>query len=139
TSRCRTSTTTTAKSVAAPKKRIRARSRARRRGMMLLSQVARAVSGRPSRPLASETVTGVSTDTRAIRAGDLFFALRGANYDAHDFLAQAFAKGAVAAIVEREVASDGLTLRVDDTLEALGSLAAAYRLTLGARVVGVCG
>ena len=107
--------------------------------MMQLSQVARAVSGRPSRPLASETVTGVSTDTRSIRAGDLFFALRGANYDAHDYLDQAFAKGAVAAIVDRDVESSGLTIRVQDTLRALGDLAAAYRMTLGARVVGVAG
>ena len=106
---------------------------------MQLSQVARAVSGRPSRPLASETVTGVSTDTRSIRAGDLFFALRGANFDAHDFLAQAFEKGAAAAIVDRDLEAPGLTIRVDDTLKALGSLAAAYRMTLGARVVGVVG
>ena len=106
---------------------------------MQLSQVARVVSGRPSRPLASETVTGVSTDTRSIRAGDLFFALRGANFDAHDFLAQAFEKGAAAAIVDREVPSTGLTLQVDDTLSALGTLAAAYRMTLGARVIGVVG
>jgi len=107
--------------------------------MMELSQVARVVSGRPSRPLASETVTGVSTDTRSIRAGDLFFALRGANFDAHDFLAQAFDKGALAAVVDKEVTAPGLTLRVDDTLGALGTLAAAYRMTLGARVVGVLG
>jgi UDP-N-acetylmuramoyl-tripeptide--D-alanyl-D-alanine ligase len=107
--------------------------------MMQLSQVARAVSGRPSRPLASEAVTGVSTDTRSIRAGDLFFALRGANFDAHDYLAQAFEKGAVAAIVDRDVEAPGLTIRVDDTLKALGSLAGAYRMTLGARVVGVVG
>jgi UDP-N-acetylmuramoyl-tripeptide--D-alanyl-D-alanine ligase len=107
--------------------------------MMQLSQVARAVSGRPSRPLASELVTGVSTDTRAIRAGDLFFALRGANYDAHDYLAQAFEKGAVAAIVDRPVETPGLTVTVKDTLEALGNLAAAYRMTLGARVIGVAG
>jgi len=106
---------------------------------MQLSQVARAVSGRPSRPLASEAVTGVSTDTRSIRAGDLFFALRGANFDAHDYLAQAFEKGAVAAIVDRDVEAPGLTIRVDDTLKALGSLAGAYRMTLGARVVGVVG
>lgn len=106
---------------------------------MQLSQVARAVSGRPSRPLASETVTGVSTDTRTIRAGDLFFALRGANFDAHDYLDQAFARGAVAAVVDREVAATGLTLAVGNTLEALGTLAAAWRMTLGARVVGVCG
>jgi UDP-N-acetylmuramoyl-tripeptide--D-alanyl-D-alanine ligase len=107
--------------------------------MMQLSQVARAVSGRPSRPLASETVTGVSTDTRSIRAGDLFFALRGANFDAHDFLPLAFEKGAVAAVVDRDLAAPGLTISVGDTLEALGTLAAAWRMTLGARVVGVCG
>jgi UDP-N-acetylmuramoyl-tripeptide--D-alanyl-D-alanine ligase len=107
--------------------------------MMQLSQVARAVNGRPSRPLGSETVTGVSTDTRSIRAGDLFFALRGASFDAHDFLAQAFEKGAVAAIVDREVPSPGLSIAVGSTLEALGTLAAAYRMTLGARVIGVAG
>jgi len=107
--------------------------------MMQLSQVARVVSGRPSRPLASEAVTGVSTDTRSIRAGDLFFALRGASFDAHDFLAQAFEKGAAAAIVDREVNAPGLTITVDDTLKALGTLAGAYRMTLGARVIGVTG
>jgi UDP-N-acetylmuramoyl-tripeptide--D-alanyl-D-alanine ligase len=107
--------------------------------MMELSQVARAVSGRPSRPLSSETVTGVSTDTRSIRAGDLFFALRGASFDAHDFLEQAFEKGAAAAIVDREVPASGLTIAVGSTLGALGALAAAYRMTLGARVIGVAG
>jgi UDP-N-acetylmuramoyl-tripeptide--D-alanyl-D-alanine ligase len=107
--------------------------------MMQLSQVARAVNGRPSRPLAAERVTGVSTDTRSIRAGDLFFALRGANFDAHDFLDHAFEKGAVAAVVDRPVETGGLTLQVPDTLKALGDLAAAYRMTLGARVVGVAG
>jgi UDP-N-acetylmuramoyl-tripeptide--D-alanyl-D-alanine ligase len=107
--------------------------------MMQLSQVARAVSGRPSRPLSAESVSGVSTDTRSIRAGDLFFALRGANFDAHDYLAQAYEKGAVAAVVDRPVETDGLTITVPDTLQALGELAAAYRMTLGARVVGVAG
>jgi UDP-N-acetylmuramoyl-tripeptide--D-alanyl-D-alanine ligase len=107
--------------------------------MMQLSQVARAVNGRPSRPLGSESVTGVSTDTRSIRAGDLFFALRGASFDAHDFLGTAFEKGAVAAIVDRDVPSPGLCIAVGDTLEALGTLAAAYRMTLGARVIGVAG
>src|SRR5438045_1876782 len=112
------------------------------RSMMQLSQVARAVSGRPSRPLAAETVSGVSTDTRSIRAGDLFFALRGASFDAHDFLATAFEKGAVAAIIDRDPAPSiggGLTISVGNTLAALGTLAAAWRMTLGARVIGVVG
>src|SRR5258708_7008796 len=100
-SRSRMSTTTTARSAGRPRRSPSTSLGTRRSEMMLLSQVALAVSGRPSRPLEDEKVSGVSTDTRSIRAGDLFFALRGANYDAHDYLAQAFEKGAVAAIVDR--------------------------------------
>ena len=48
-------------------------------------------------------VGGVSTDTRSIEAGDLFVALRGERFDAHDFLAQAQASGAVAVVFERWV------------------------------------
>jgi UDP-N-acetylmuramoyl-tripeptide--D-alanyl-D-alanine ligase len=107
--------------------------------MMHLAQIARAVSGSPSRPPGDERVTGVSTDTRSIRPGQLFFALKGATYDAHDFLGEAFRKGACAAVVHREVDAPGLTLRVADTTEALGQLAAAYRMALGARVIGVAG
>src|SRR5260221_6180754 len=138
-SRFRMSTTTTARSAGRPRRSPSTSPGTRRSEMMLLRQVALAVSGRPSRPLEAEKVSGVSTDTRSIRAGDLFFALRGANYDAHDYLAQAFEKGAVAAIVDRPVEAKGLTLTVQDTLQALGDLAAAYRMTLPARVIGVCG
>ena len=107
---------------------------------MLLSQIARAVSGRPSRPLRDdERVTGVSTDSRTIKAGDLFFALRGATFDAHDFLAEVFRKGASAAVVDRVVEAPELTISVGETMEALGQLAAAYRMALGARVIGVAG
>src|SRR6185436_12955936 len=70
-----------------------------------------------------ETVTGVSTDTRSICAGDLFFALRGANFDAHDFLAPAFEKGAVAAIVDRDVGvvgSNGKTTTKEMIAHVLG-------------------
>jgi UDP-N-acetylmuramoyl-tripeptide--D-alanyl-D-alanine ligase len=84
-------------------------------------------------------VTGVSTDSRTVKEGNLFFALRGAAFDAHDFLEEAFRKGAAAAVVSKEVPAPGLTLTVDDTLQALGALAAAYRMSLGARVIGVAG
>lgn len=107
---------------------------------MLLRQVARAVGGRPSRPLSDlERVTGVSTDSRTVKEGDLFFALRGARFDAHGFLEEVFRKGASAAVVERDVPCPGPTISVGDTLGALGSLAAAYRMALGARVIGVAG
>jgi UDP-N-acetylmuramoyl-tripeptide--D-alanyl-D-alanine ligase len=46
-------------------------------------------------------VNGISTDSRLISPGSLFVALKGENFDGHDYVAQAFAKGAVAAVVER--------------------------------------
>jgi UDP-N-acetylmuramoyl-tripeptide--D-alanyl-D-alanine ligase len=108
--------------------------------VMLLSQIARIVNGRPSRPFQDDArVTGVSTDSRTVKAGDLFFALRGAKFDAHDFLPEVFRKGAAAAVVSREVPASGLTIGVGDAVGALGALAAAYRMALGARVIGVAG
>lgn len=106
---------------------------------MELSQVARAMNGRPSRPLGPELARGVSTDSRSLRAGDLFFALRGRAFDGHEYLGQAFGKGAMAAVVDRDLEAPGTLIRVPDTLSALGDLAAAYRMTLGARVIGVAG
>lgn len=107
--------------------------------MMHLSQIARAIAGRPSRPVDGERIRGVSTDTRSLRPGDLFFALRGPNFDGHAFVGEAFRLGACAAVVEREVDAPGPTLAVPDATAALGALASAYRMTLGARVVGVTG
>lgn len=74
----------------------------------------------------------VSTDTRTIAAGDLFVALKGDNFDAHDFVAQAAAEGAVAAVVERPLALESLPkhfaqLQVTDTTRALADLAALSR------------
>ncbi|MBM5572188.1 MULTISPECIES: UDP-N-acetylmuramoyl-tripeptide--D-alanyl-D-alanine ligase [Deefgea] len=69
--------------------------------------------------------TRVTTDSRDIRSGDLFVALKGERFDAHDFVAQAFAQGAVAVMVER--AMDGDCIIVDDTLQALGLLAGYWR------------
>jgi UDP-N-acetylmuramoyl-tripeptide--D-alanyl-D-alanine ligase len=86
--------------------------------------------------------TGISTDTRKIQPGSLFVALRGANYDAHEFLAVASGAGATAAVVSRmpEVQPSGMRLYlVDDTLHALGRLARQRRRALAGRVVAVAG
>jgi UDP-N-acetylmuramoyl-tripeptide--D-alanyl-D-alanine ligase len=86
--------------------------------------------------------TGVSTDTRKIQPGSLFVALRGANYDAHEFLAVAADAGATAAVVSRmpDVQPRGMRLYlVDDTLHALGRLARHRRRALAGRVVAVAG
>src|SRR5438876_12265948 len=87
--------------------------------------------------------TGVTTDTRNLTPGDLFVALKGDRFDAHDFLADARAKGAAAAVVRRGTPRvDGLPVfEVADTLTALGLLARArrQRLPQGSPVVAITG
>ena len=70
----------------------------------------------------------VHSDTRTLRTGDLFVALRGERFDANDFLAEAKAAGAVAALAERGLDEAGLAgIEVADARVALGDLAAAWR------------
>jgi UDP-N-acetylmuramoyl-tripeptide--D-alanyl-D-alanine ligase len=82
----------------------------------------------------------VNTDTRSLQAGDLFVALKGERFDAHDFLAQAKAQGAVAAIAHHGLAEAGLPgLEVPDTRLALGQLAAGWRSQFHLPLVAVTG
>jgi UDP-N-acetylmuramoyl-tripeptide--D-alanyl-D-alanine ligase len=82
----------------------------------------------------------VNTDTRSLQAGDLFVALKGERFDAHDFLAQAKAQGAVAAIAHHGLAQAGLPgLEVADTRLALGRLAAGWRSQFRLPLVAVTG
>lgn len=84
-------------------------------------------------------VTGVSIDTRKLGPGDLFVAIKGERVDGHDFLAQAAASGAVAALVERKVDAPIAQVVVNDTQLALGDLASAVRAQSNVRVVGITG
>ena len=84
-------------------------------------------------------VSAVFTDTRAPQAGALFIALKGENFDAHDFVASAKEGGAAAALVAREVDVDLPQVIVADTQAALGDLASAVRAQRRARVVGITG
>ncbi|MCK5597451.1 MAG: UDP-N-acetylmuramoyl-tripeptide--D-alanyl-D-alanine ligase, partial [Candidatus Eisenbacteria sp.] len=88
---------------------------------------------------AGVEVVGVSTDSRTVRPGDLFFAIRGDNFDGHEYVEDAFAKGACAAVVSDDAARSGHTLVVDDTVDALLSLAAWYRGRFDIPVVAVTG
>ncbi len=84
-------------------------------------------------------VTGFGTDTRALRAGDVFVAVRTERRDGHDFLGAARAQGAAAALVGRPVADDLPQLVVDDPLAALRRVAARWRSSFRGRVIGVTG
>jgi UDP-N-acetylmuramoyl-tripeptide--D-alanyl-D-alanine ligase len=87
--------------------------------------------------------TGVSTDSRMVMPGDCFFALTGENFDGHDYVSEAFVKGAVCAVVERDI--EDLTiagrcvLRVRDTIEALGDFAREYRRQSDFKVAAITG
>ncbi|MDH4389974.1 MAG: UDP-N-acetylmuramoyl-tripeptide--D-alanyl-D-alanine ligase [Aquabacterium sp.] len=85
-------------------------------------------------------ITRVHSDTRTLRAGDLFVALRGDNFDAHAFLPQARGAGAAAALAQHGIADAGLAgLQVADSLAALQQLAAAWRGRFHGPVIGVAG
>jgi len=87
-------------------------------------------------------IRAICTDTRAVQPGDCFLALVGATFDAHDFLAEAVAKGAAAVIVNDAQRASGLgvpALVVDNTLHALGALARYKRRAWGGPVVAVGG
>lgn len=80
-----------------------------------------------------------STDSRTLERGSVFFALRGPNHDGHDHLEEAFQKGALAAVVDRDVDAQGLLFRVPDTLKALHALAGWARRRWTGHMVCVTG
>lgn len=82
-------------------------------------------------------VSGVEMDSRDVRSGDLFVALKGETMDGHRFVDKAFANGAAAALVDRPV--DGPHVLVEDTTAALHALAAASRNRSSAVRIGVTG
>ncbi|WP_019408598.1 UDP-N-acetylmuramoyl-tripeptide--D-alanyl-D-alanine ligase [Pseudomonas psychrophila] len=105
---------------------------------LLLSEIAATLNGR----LVSvdSRFNGVSIDSRAIAQGQLFIALTGPRFDGHDYLNEVAAKGAVAALVEREVPESALPqLVVKDTREALGQLGALNRAGFDKPVAAITG
>ena len=90
-----------------------------------------------------EVAHGYSIDSRTIEAGELFFAVKGERLDGHDFVQQALERGAVSAVVRKDqlarFAVKTCLLAVDDTLQALQTLATAVRRKWGKPVIGVTG
>lgn len=114
------------------------------RKMFSLSEIANAVGGRVVGSVSSSDdifVSGVSKDTRTIEEGNLYVALKGENFDGHDFCAMAHEKGAGAHLVsdESKIVDGTIAIVVDDTLKAFGDLAKAYRFKSGVKVVAVTG
>ncbi|MDD5325208.1 MAG: UDP-N-acetylmuramoyl-tripeptide--D-alanyl-D-alanine ligase [Polaromonas sp.] len=88
----------------------------------------------------SVRILRVHTDTRSLQAGDLFVALKGEHFDGHEFLMQAKARGAAAAIAQHGLAQAGLSgLEVADSRLALGLLAAGWRSQFTLPLIAVTG
>ena len=104
-----------------------------------LSQIAAWTGGRLAAGNPAVTVTTIASDSRALKPGDLFIAIRGEKFDGHDFLAEAARLGAIGAIVEKEtpgLPSSFALIIVADAVRGLQLLATAYRATL--RLTAVC-
>lgn len=85
------------------------------------------------------TATGVSTDTRAIEAGDIFVALVGDRFDGHDYVEQAAQAGAIAVVTDHLVATDLPQWIVGDTLRAYQDLGHWWRKQIDIPIIGVTG
>ena len=93
--------------------------------------------------LKGRRITGVSTDSRITQPGDLFVALRGDRFDGHNFINEAIAKQAAAAVVEKTATLSMHAalplLVVEDTMHALGELAHLHRMKFDIPVIAVAG
>ena len=113
-----------------------------------INEVVSAAKGRLVRGDKDISVSAVSIDTRTIKEGELFVAIKGDRFDGHDFVLQAFEMGACGAVIDRSQ-SDKIEKRikddtkaliaVDDTITALQEMAAFHRQKYYIRVVGVTG
>ncbi len=115
--------------------------------MFRADELVTAIEGTLCRGRPDRIIDAISTDTRRIPPGALFWALRGERYDGATFVAEALAKGACGAVVPEDAVSparirpkrDVLIISVRDTLRALQDAAAAYRNRFRLPVVGVTG
>ena len=83
---------------------------------------------------------GVSTDSRTLQSGQLFFALSGPNFNGSQFVKQALNKGAIAVVVDEDVSiNDDRVIRVENTLRSLQTLATEHRKKLGTTIIALTG
>lgn len=109
--------------------------------MMNLNEIGNALNARVS---GEAIISSVGTDSRRIRPGQLFVALRGENFDGHDYVLKAVEEGAIAALVDAQWASAHADVQVPlvvvaDTRTALGALAAHWRARFAIPLIGVTG
>ncbi|MDF1499200.1 MAG: UDP-N-acetylmuramoyl-tripeptide--D-alanyl-D-alanine ligase [Anaerolineales bacterium] len=126
--------------------------------MLAVKDIFEAITGRMAAGLEI-VISDAVVDSRLVKPGALFIAMKGEHADGHDYVAQAFERGAVAAMIERDIEGDYATvdlrasqgdaipseithpicLRVDDSLNALQTVAKHWRTRFDVRVIGITG
>jgi len=113
-----------------------------------ISNVLKAINGELLLGSPGSRITGISTDSRSIKEGELFFALEGENFNGHKFIDQAISNGAAGAVISSEKdavysllkgVEKCILIKAADTLKALGDLAKFYRKSLRTDFVAVTG
>ncbi len=106
-----------------------------------LSEIIQIVNGQLIKGDPELTVSGISTDSRKIKRGDLFLALKGEHFDGHQFLNEAVNAGAAALLVmdETNFAGETRIIKTDDTLKAFGAIAGFHRQRFKVPVIGITG
>ncbi len=108
-----------------------------------VSELAEIIGAEPKSNTSDKIITGMSIDSRTVKEGDCFFAIQGPNFDGHDFVEEAFAKGAACAVVNKNYCTAGqvqkTVLKVEDTIKALGTLARYYRQKCNFKVITITG
>ncbi|HXI75459.1 MAG TPA: UDP-N-acetylmuramoyl-tripeptide--D-alanyl-D-alanine ligase, partial [Pyrinomonadaceae bacterium] len=110
---------------------------------LTLSQIAQFAGASLSSGDGTAVINKVSTDSRTIKPGELFVALRGENFEGHDFVAASAKAGGTGALVDLKwvgnVPNNFALLRATDTLRAYQTLAANYRRSLAIKVLAITG
>ncbi|MCK5012391.1 MAG: UDP-N-acetylmuramoyl-tripeptide--D-alanyl-D-alanine ligase [Candidatus Omnitrophica bacterium] len=109
--------------------------------MLTVREIKRITKGVLVQGKISSAVTGVSIDSRKIKRGNVFIAVKGARFDGHDFIRGATRNGATTVIVSRKIAcsKDITVIRVADTTTALGQIAAWHRNQFRIPVIAITG
>ena len=109
---------------------------------VLLSQIAQIIAATPINLSDAELaryVAGITTDTRSLKPGEIFVALRGDKFDGHEFVETALEKGAIAAITDHPLPGSIPHFCLEDTLKAYQTLAHWWRLQFDIPVIAVTG
>ena len=112
--------------------------------MFKVQELLKATRGKLIRGKLDSSVRGVSTDTRILKHGEVFIAIKGRNFDGHSFIEQAIRKGSPAVIFQKpfsRISPKGKAafIEVKDTVVALGDLARFHRQRFDTPVIAVTG